>query len=80
MQGQRGKDENRDMTGYKNESRANKQEKSDRLRNERFLRPGSSGVRGDRGAGSGLGARERGRSPWRDRSVDERKSRFVKLK
>ena len=31
MQGQCRKDENQGMTGYKNESRAKKQEKSDRL-------------------------------------------------
>ena len=66
VQGQHGKDENQDMTGYNNESRANKQDKSDRLRDERFLSPGSSGTRGSRGAGSGLGARERGRSSRRD--------------
>ena len=44
VHGQRGKNENQDMTGYKNEFRANKQEKSDRLRDERFLRPGSRGM------------------------------------
>ena len=62
VQNQSGKDENHDMTGYKNEFKTNKQEKSDRLRNEWFLKPGSSGMRSGRGAGSGLGARERGRS------------------
>ena len=72
VQGQCGKDDNQDMEGYKNKSRANKEENSDRLRNERFLRPGSSGVRGGRCAGSGLGAREIGRSPRRDESADEK--------
>ena len=79
VQGQHGKDENQDRSRYKNESSANKQENSGRLQNEWFLRPGSSGMRAGRGAGSNLGSRERGRSPRRDRSADER-SHFIKRK
>ena len=67
----------RDVMGKYSDPR---NERSDRLKNELLLRPCSGGVRGGRGAGSGLGTRERGRSPRRDKSADERRSHFIKRK